>query len=421
MKILWIVNSVLDCLSKALYKKPSNGVWMDATLSELKEKKEYNIVVATTLKIKEIVKHEEDGVIYYAIPDNYPLLYKENKKSNIIAWKQLLLTENPDLIVVWGTEFTHGLCALRIAKELGIPSVIYMQGLLRTIARFYRAGIPYEELKNTLTFRDIIKRDGILRQQKKYYKAAEKEEEMLRLSGAIISENEWCNAIVRAVVPDIKIYHCPLSINKVFTEYSWNIDNAENFSIISNASGYTIKGLHILLKAIATLKDKYPEIKLYVPGEPPVSDGSFQWFIRKNGYTKYIEMQIKALGIKDNIVWLGRLSQTELAKRYANTHVFVMPSAIENHSRSLKEAMMVGMPCISSYVGGIPEYLNHGENGLLYRFEEYEILAMQIEKIFSDKGLAERLSHNAKKTAFAMHDGTKLSDRMSEIYKQIVK
>ena len=148
----------------------------------------------------------------------------------------------------------------------------------------------------------------------------------------------------------------------------------------------------MLLRAVALLKIEFPEIKLYVPGTPVVSDGSIKWLLRKRGYTKYIETLIRQLGIGENIVWLGGLSQEELAEEYAKRHVFVMPSAIENHSSSLKEAMAVGMPCVSSYVGGIPEYVRHGENGLLYRFEEYEVLADHIKRIFTDDEFATNLS-----------------------------
>ena len=342
MKVLWIVNSVLNELSLALYGKSGNGVWMDALLSDFKGKENYEIVVATAVKTKKPVRIAVDNVTYYALPDNVPLLYKENKKKNIAVWQKLLQGEKPDLIQVWGTEFTHGLCALRQAKN--IPSVIYMQGFIKSIARFYQAGIPYKALKRTVTLRDLLKRDSILSQQKKYYKQAKKEKEMLKLAGRIISENEWCNSNIRAIVPDIEVYDCPLSINKVFSEKRWEFKNIEKYSLICTAPGYTIKGFHILLNALALLKNKYPRIKLYVPGNPQVKGKTFREFIHKDGYSKYIEKLVKKLCIKDNIVWLGELSQEELANEYSKKHVFVMPSAIENHSSSLKEAMMVGTP-----------------------------------------------------------------------------
>lgn len=418
MKILWIVNSVLNAFSIKLYNKPSRGVWMDALLDDFQGREGYEIVVATTQKSKKAVKYVDGNVTYYALPDNVPLLYNENKKINVLAWENLLEEEKPDLIQVWGTEFTHGLCALRLAKN--IPSVIYIQGCVGAIAKYYLAGISYGELKRTKTFRDVVKRDSILQQQKKYYKQAVKEAEMLKLAGRIITENSWCDANLKAVVPDLQIYHCPLSINKVFFSYRWDIEKAEKYSIICTASGYTIKGLHMLLKALAIVKQKYNTVKLYVPGTPQVSDGSFQWKVRKNGYTYYIEKLIKKLGLKDNIIWLGNLSQDQLAEEYTKRRLFVMPSAIENHSSSLKEAMIVGMPCVSSYVGGIPEYVTHGENGLLYRFEEDAVLADYIMKLFDDDALCEKLSAKAHDMIVKLHNVDKLFERIIGIYGEIL-
>ena len=418
MKILWIVNSPIGIIGEKLYGKRQNGVWMDALLESFKEQSQYRLIVATTAKIKEIQKFDGDGIVYYAVPDTVPILYNEERKSNILAWKNLIETEKPDLIQVWGTEFTHGLCALRAAKN--IPSVIYMQGYLGSIARHYLAGMTHGELKKTVTIRDIIKRDSILLQQKKYYKSAEKEKEMFSLAGRIISENEWCNTSIKSVVPDVGIYNCPLSVNGVFESAKWDIQSAEPHSIICNASGYPLKGLHMALRAVALLKRKYTDIKLYVPGAKVVSDGSVRWLLRKRGYTKYIEKLIKDLGIEEQIVWLGALSQKELARHYATKRAFLLCSAIENHSSSLKEAMIVGTPSVASAVGGIPEYVRHGDNGFLYRFEEYEIMAGYIEKIFDDDGLAQRLSGTARTDMISLHGKSNILKTVTDIYRSIL-
>ena len=419
MKVLWIVNILLNKFSLQLYNKPSNGLWMDALLEEFVDANDIEIVVATTLNIKKTIKFKDGNVTYYALPDNYPLLYNENKKGNIKAWQELLEGEKPDLIQVWGTEFTHGLCCLRLAKD--IPSVIYMQGLMGAIADCYRAGISVSDIKKSVTIRDLIKRDGILLQQRKFFKQAIKETEMLELSGSIICENDWCESVVKQIVPTIKVYRCQINLNKIFSEYEWDVEKSEKYSIISTASGYTIKGLHILLKALAIVKTKYPEIKLYVPGVPQVADGSLSGTLHKTGYTKYVEKLIKQLDIKENIVWLGILSQEELARQYTKCRVFVMPSAIENHSSSLKEAMMVGMPCISSSVGGIPEYVKHGENGLLYNFGDYNVLADCICKLieYDEKRLCE-MSQNARRDMIDLHGGVKITETIHKIYKEIV-
>lgn len=419
MKILWIVNIPLGLISKKLYGKEENGLWMSPLLNEFKMNKEYQLIVATTAAISDTFKGEEEGVVYYALPDNVPTLYDENKRKNQLAWKTMLDEEKPDLIQVWGTEFTHGLCALRVSQ--GIPAVLYMQGYLGSIARHYLAGITDKELRQSITFRDVTKKDSIRQQQKKYFLSTRKEKEMFQLAGSVICENDWCEDSIKAVVPNVSVYRCPLSVNHVFTRYTWNIKNVEKHSIICTASGYPLKGLHMVLRAVSLLKEEYPDVKLYVPGTKMISDGSLQWILRKRGYTKYIERLVKELNIEKHIVWLGPMSQAKLAEQYSQTRVFVLSSSIENHSSSLKEAMMVGTPSIASFVGGVPEYVHHGRNGFLYRFEEYEIMAGYIKKLFEEDELAVKVSKAGRTDMLKLHSNMNVFDTMVEIYKDIVE
>ncbi len=415
MKILWIVNTPLNILGEKLYGKREEGAWMGALLADFIENQNTTLLIATTARVKQTQKWVEQGVTYYALPDAPPLLYNENKPSNLAAWKTLFETERPDLIQLWGSEFVHGLCALRAAGT-AFPSVIYMQGFLASVAKHYLAGMTYREIKKNITLRDRLKHDNLFQQQQKYYTAAKKEAELLRLSGRIISETEWCNTNVRAIVPSIQIYSCPLSINHAFEHSCWTLESVRPHSIICNASGYPLKGLHMIVRAVAILKSKYPDIQLYVPGKKPISDGSFQWKLRKRGYTKYLERLIRDLDVADQIVWLGKLSQEELAAQYAKSHVFVLGSSIENHSSSLKEAMMVGTPCVASAVGGIPEFVHHGKNGFLYRFKEYEVMAEYISRIFDDDALAKELSTAGRKDMLQLHANANVSNQIFEIY-----
>lgn len=419
MKILWVVNTPIDILGEKLYGRCENGVWMDALLSDYRSHGGFELLVATSAKVKRTLYFENGGVRFFAVPNNVPLLYNEKKSSNIYAWYDLINNENPDLVQIWGTEFSHGLCALKACESLNVPSVIYMQGYLGSIARHYLAGICEKDIKNSITLRDILKHDNILLQRRQYFKNVNRECEEFLLSGRIICENNWCEQSIKAVAPDIKVYRCPLSINEIFSTKQWSIKNCERHSVICNASGYPLKGLHMLLNAIALLKNKYPDIKLYVPGTKMVCDHSIKSRLRKSGYTKYIERLIKKLDIERNIIWLGPLSQEELANQYSKANLFVLCSSIENHSSSLKEAMMVGVPCVASAVGGVPEYVHHGENGFLYRFEEYDIAASYIEKIFEDDELAEKLSLNAQKNINKLHLNNDIFKRMLEIYNEI--
>ena len=99
--------------------------------------------------------------------------------------------------------------------------------------------------------------------------------------------------------------------------------------------------------------------------------------------------------------------------------MFVCPSSIENSPNSLGEAQLVGCPVVASYVGGVPDMVEDNVTGLLYRFEETEMLAAAICRVFADDELAKRLSENGSVAAHKRHDGIVNATRMIEIYNTI--
>jgi glycosyltransferase involved in cell wall biosynthesis len=118
----------------------------------------------------------------------------------------------------------------------------------------------------------------------------------------------------------------------------------------------------------------------------------------------------------NNINYLGLLNSEEMAEYMSKSNVFVMPSSIENHSSTLIEAMIVGVPCISSYVGGISEFMTHNMNGLIYRFEEFEILASHICKVFEDQSFACKFALNGKMQMRNSRNSNNIKDEFIDIY-----
>ena len=80
-----------------------------------------------------------------------------------------------------------------------------------------------------------------------------------------------------------------------------------------------------------------------------------------------------------------------MALRLEKANCFVNPSVMENHALSLREALIVGVPSISTVCGSVSDYVVNGKNGFLYRYEEYEVLAELIGRVFEMKeGFAAR-------------------------------
>jgi len=394
MNILWIVNKRCGALHEKLHgKKSTGGLWLDAMLDEAYGSDD-NIIVVNIEKKPALSYLKDKNISYYTLKGEPNHKYNYKSEANIRAFKEIIEKEKIDVLQIWGTEFPYALAALNAAPSL--PSVVYVQGVLDSIAKYYLSGLSEKELKYARTLRDILTNSTIKSTQLQYEKRSLYEKEIILHSKNIIVENHWAQSYYKKISKDVTAHFCPITISSVFFEKEWDYSKVENHSIMCSAANYPIKGLHMLLKAINIVKSTYPDVRLYVPGTVLKKTQTLKSIIKQNGYDRLIENMIKRYNLSENVIYTGRLTAEQMADKMSSVNCFVMSSAIENHSSTLKEAMAVGVPCAASYVGGVPEYAQHEENALLHRYEDYEMLAHNIIRLFSDVELAKKLSENAR-------------------------
>ena len=216
----------------------------------------------------------------------------------------------------------------------------------------------------------------------------------------------------------MQYFRCNYNLRDIFYKCEkWNIDKIQRHKIVTGACGYPLKGLHILLQAVNIVKQKYPDVKIYVPGVR-AENGKL---VVVNGYSKYLRKLISNLDLEDNIIFVGTLSAEKVAENLLSANVCVVPSAIEGASSTLREAMMVGTPSICSYRGGMTDLLTDGVNGFTYDFPEYPLLAYKIMQIFENDGLALQFSKASIEQAQIRHNREKNPRDMVTAYKEILK
>jgi glycosyltransferase involved in cell wall biosynthesis len=108
-----------------------------------------------------------------------------------------------------------------------------------------------------------------------------------------------------------------------------------------------------------------------------------------------------------------------MCARFLKTHVFICPSAIENSPNSVGEAMLLGVPVVSSDVGGVHNLLVDKKDGILYPKNKTNQLKNAVLSIFDDDKLAMSLSSNARAHALVTHDPETNYQRLLEIYNEI--
>lgn len=393
-----------------------SGSWVDATARALAATLEPpQLAVATLAPGREVRRAEKDGVTYYCIPGGYAHRGARAPRQNVVLWRQVVEEVRPDLIQIWGSEFTDGLDLLEAAP--GVPAVLYAQGVIAAIDKYPNGGLPLKELcaAQPLLFKPITlkyRRDAArMRAQVPF------EQELARRVDCIITDNDWCAGFFRVIAPGATVAYHMLPMNDVFQKVHWTAESCVPHTIFCNAGRTPYKGLHMAVRALALIRPHYPDVKLRIPGAI-----SFERLgnLRTPPYFRYLYRLSKKLGVLDCMEFPGMLTSKQMAEEMRRANVFVMPSAIENQSSTLREAMLVGTPSVAANVGCVSDSVTHNQNGYLYRYEEYELLAQYVIRLFADRQLSIALSAESRRSIHRMYAKEDAGLRLAEIYRQVL-
>lgn len=417
MKVLWITNAPVGSMCSILGKNVAqSGTWVDATAFELIKQGEVDLGIATISNTGSNEKVIEGSITYYCI--NGIGLHRgiEAPEENCNKWARVIDDFHPDIIQIWGTEYSDGLQVIKCAGK--IPCVLYIQGVVTALNKYPLGNLKYSELvkgssiiKKIVSFKYVF--DAIKIRKQVWY-----ETQMAIHSKAIITDNEWCENCYKSIAPLTPVFRHELIMNATFGKTKWDINQVKRHVVFCNAGRSPLKGIHIAIKAIGILKKDYPDIQLRIPGAISFDSNKK---IKSPSYFNYLEYLALKNNVVDNIVFTGVLTSDEMGMEMSSCNVFIMPSAIENHSSTLREAMLVGAPIVSASVGSIPEFVSHGVNGYLYRYEEEEQLASFIEKIFDNDELAQSFSINARNTILDKYINDNSGLELYRIYHEVLK
>lgn len=410
MKILWIVNTIFPYPSEQLgLKKTVFGGWLNGLADKLKDINSIQLAIATTYNGKELKEFQDGKITYYLLPGGQAIKYKPKMEK---YWKQINEMFKPDLVHIHGTEYSHGLAFINACPKTKVITAI--QGLVSVYADVYYANLGIKEILKNITIRDILKMDNLFQQKKKFIERGRNEIEIIKKSNAIIGRTTWDYANCKAINNQMKYYHLDETLRETFydSNIEWNINKIERETLYFSQATYPIKGFHILLDAINILKKEYPNIKVYVAGSKIIGNHK----IRRSGYAKIIENKIKKYQLENKIVFMGTLDENQVKEKLLKSHIFVSASAIENESNSLTEAAILGMPTVSSYVGGIPDRVVDGKNGLLYPFTEPAMLANCIREYLKNDGMAISHGKEARRLALQRNKPDKNVEKLLNIY-----
>ncbi|HEX5130224.1 MAG TPA: glycosyltransferase family 4 protein, partial [Usitatibacter sp.] len=149
-----------------------------------------------------------------------------------------------------------------------------------------------------------------------------------------------------------------------------------------------LKGAYDLIDAVALLRERAPQVRLELAGD---GDGA------------ELARYAHALGMGDRVLVRGWCGPEECTRMLARSGLFVLPSHVEALPMSLLEAMAAGCAVIATRVGGVPDAVHDGVNGLLVSPRRPIQLAEAIARLLADPALATKLGRAARATIARRH------------------
>ena len=168
------------------------------------------------------------------------------------------------------------------------------------------------------------------------------------------------------------------------------------------------KGCHLLLEILPDILKEDKNVKLILVGTGP--------------YLQKLKDKAKKMGIKNHVIFAGRVSDEELPKYYNLADIFVFPTLrVESFGLVLAEAMACEKPVIASRIGGIPTVIEDNKDGILIEPGNLKELKEKIVEVLEDKELAKRLGKNARKKVVERFSLDRMVEDTVKVYEEVLK
>ena len=418
MRVLWFSPVPPPAVCEHLNLRASyGGGWVGSLLRALSGNAELELAVAWAHR--DFVTRKmftKDGVHYYLVPDPGWLFRGDGllrKASNRLepflgqlrdrrALKELLATVEdyrPNLIHVFGSELPYGLVAPLSSSS---PTVVWIQGILDVCRTHFFGGISnIDRWRHPTLMLDYCRMKAEATRERRIYRDCK----------YFIGRTEWDAAHQSRLQPRGIYYKVDECIRPEFLEARpWQLASACELTVYTTTSAALLKGTDVLIRAIALLRNRFPNIRLRVGGLPRLG----------NAITKRLFRLVRDLRVSSQVEFLGELDAAQIVLELTKARVFVLPSFIENSPNSLAEAQLVGTPVVASCVGGVPDMVTDRETGLLFQAGDSAVLASRIAQLLTDDSLAVHLSTQGRQVAQVRHSPVRICHDLMATYRDIV-
>jgi len=347
----------------------------------------HEVVIVT----KEMERSEAQG-------DLYPEGVREVRAKRLTAPEHVLMPPSPrdlrNLIRREGFDVVHAhhaftptpLLSLEAADRLGVPSVLTNHSI--TFA--YSSDLIWGPVSQLLPF-------------KRYINMADRVVAVSESAAEFIER--FMDGGQATVIPngvDVGRFHDPRPVDSGVVDPG-GLEHPMVFGVGRLAFR---KGFHLLVESMPRVLRRHPGARLYVAG--------------KGIMAGFLGLLVESLDLQDAVTFMGYVSEEALPWLYRLCDVFVLPSvSAESFGITLIEAMAAGRPVVASRIGGVPEIVDDGVNGLLFEPWDSRGLSEAVNTLLGDPELAADLGRRAHESAEENYSWPKVARRIEEVYMEV--
>ncbi len=408
IRILWLSNKVHSNRDSG-----ATGTWLDAMADGLLESGQVELANIAIGSVRDMTRSDCGLVQQWLIP-----IGAKPKRNGLPAGRHVagilkaVEEYRPDLVHIWGTESFWGLLSAR--KLIRGPALLEMQGLKTAIAKVYAGGLSFREQLACIGVKEVLRCSPIWQGQKRFQRWGRFEREIIRGHQFVTVQSDWLESQIRAINPRGNVLRNEFALRKEFLEAQpWQPqDEKRIFCSVGYPSPF--KGGHVAIRALALLKPVYPGVQLHIAGAIQRPG------LRQEGYVAWLNREARRLGVEDHLHWLGLLPAQGIVAEIQHCAAVLLPTFVEGYCLALAEAMLLGAPCVVSFVGGTSYLARDDVSALFFPPGDAAMCAYQVERVLTDKALAQRFSSQARAVAMKRNDPIKVVSQQLDIYREII-
>lgn len=421
IKILWFSNTPANGAEQLEVGGPGSGSWLRTLDIALQNRVELHVAFYHSVECDFWVGSTRYWAMARYQNQFQKILSKIGERffdrvlddNHLNQYMAVIKKVNPDVIHIHGSENPFG----AIIGKTSVPVVVSIQGLICSILNAYNQGLGerYLKIRNFRldSFKNALFPTNFNNAKLKFQNMAKIEQKNLRNCKYVIGRTCWDRRLTRLLAPQSQYFHNDEIMRSEFVLAQWSVPSrirGKRVIIHTTADNVYYKGLETIIDTINHLKDFGIQCTWRIAGVD-ADDLIVRVLQKRSGH----------LFPYDSIVFMGRLPAPDLIESMLDADCFVLASNIENSPNALCEAMLLGMPCIATYVGGVGSFISHEVNGYLVQPGDSYAIASYIIELFSNPSKSQSLGQFARADALVRHNPNTIVNNLISIYINIIE